>query len=114
MSYEFYHFFHLVAILSLFLALGGLLANFNNRKQKRKLMILHGLAGLIVFVTGFGLIARLGVQMTSLWIIGKIGIWILLSVFIPMFITRNILKKRLWVLTLISGFCAVWLVIYKI
>ena len=77
-------------------------------------MVAHGLAGLIVFVTGFGLIARLDVQMTSLWIIGKIGIWILLSIFVPMCISRSILKKRLWVLTLISGVCAVWLVIYKL
>lgn len=113
MSYEFYHFFHLAAILSLFLALGSLLANSNNRNQKRKLMIVHGIAGLIIFVTGFGLIARLGIQMTSSWIIGKLGIWILLGIFVPMCISRNILKKRLWALTLISGVCAVWLVIYK-
>ena len=56
MSYEIYKLIHLFAIISLFLSIGALLSYSGNKKQ---IMILHGLAGLILFISGFGLIARL-------------------------------------------------------
>lgn len=71
MSYDFYHFLHLAALLSLFLAIGGMLVGTNHKKQ----MILHGIASLTLFVTGFGLIARLQIPMMQMWLLGKLGIW---------------------------------------
>ena len=111
MSYEFYHLFHIVAVLCLFTALGALLGR---GRQNKSSMVLHGVATLVLFVTGFGLIHRLGVEMNSLWIMGKIALWGVLSVLIPVWASRNIFKKYLLALTLFSGFCAIWLVVYKI
>lgn len=109
MSYAFYHFLHLAALISLFLALGGMLFGSYNKKQ----MILHGIASLVLFITGFGLIARLQISMVQMWLLGKLGIWFVLSALIPILISKKVLKKYLWLIVLISGICACWLVTYK-
>lgn len=115
MSYETYKLIHLLAIISLFLSIGALLAHSenNNKRQKKKIMILHGLAGLILFISGFGLIARLKMPSFPIWVSLKLGIWIILSVLVPVLVSKKINKKWIWFLVFVSGFSAVYLAVLK-
>lgn len=110
MSYEIYKLIHLFAIISLFLSIGALLSYSGNKKQ---IMILHGLAGLILFISGFGLIARLKMPSFPLWVSLKLGIWIILSILIPILVSRKINKKWIWIFVFASGFSAVYLAVLK-
>jgi len=76
-------------------------------------MILHGLAGLVLFVSGFGLIARLKMPSFPLWIYLKLGIWIILAILILVLVSRKVDKKWIWLLVFMSGFGAVFLAVFK-
>ncbi len=114
MSYTVYKLIHLFAILALFLAIGALLAYSGNKKHKKKIMILHGLSSLILFVSGFGLIARLKLHSFPLWLNLKLGIWLVLSVLVPILISRKTNKGWIYLLVFASGFSAVYLVLFKL
>src|SRR6476659_8272466 len=84
MSYEFYRILHVIGIFGLMLSLGGMSiymmsggtrASFTARKL---LGAIHGVSLLIILVTGFGLIARLGVGFPG-WAITKLFIWLVLG-----------------------------------
>ena len=88
MSYEFYKVLHLLGILVLFTAMGGLAmvtlrdgTDEEKKKARKPLMILHGVALLVIFVAGFGLMARLGMMGNGwpTWIFGKLGVWLVLG-----------------------------------
>lgn len=113
MSYETYKLIHFFAIISLFLAIGALLAFSGEKKQKKRIMVLHGLAVLAVLVSGFGLIARLKMHSLPFWIWFKLGIWTILSILIPILIARKINKRWIWLLVFISGLGAIYLAVLK-
>ncbi len=82
MPYELYKVFHL---FGLFLLLSGLMAlifaRWNQSEVKPRLrkfsMIAHGVGLVLMLVSGFGLLARLGlVSGLPLWAYIKIGIWL--------------------------------------
>ncbi|MEM6995733.1 MAG: hypothetical protein AAF721_34810 [Myxococcota bacterium] len=92
MSYEFYKVLHLLCILALACGLGGLAvlsltSSADDHKGLRKgLMIVHGVALLVIFVAGFGMMARKGIGIGAAgdtgwpgWIFGKMGIWLALG-----------------------------------
>ena len=62
MSYEFYKILHLISLIALFLSLGMLIVG--PKPLKKLIMSLHGLALLFLFVSGFGLIAKLHIPLT--------------------------------------------------
>ena len=113
MSYEIYKLIHFFAIISLFLSIGALLVYSGNKKQKKGIMILHGLAVLALLVSGFGLIARLKMHSLPLWIWLKLSIWIILGILIPILIAKKINKKWVWLLVFISGLGAIYLGVLK-
>ncbi len=87
MSYEFYKILHIVFIVTFFamsaLSLYG--------QQLKHVKIIHGVATLFIFVTGMGLMARLGVGHGTgwpLWIKLKMTIWLLLAIAIPVVAKR--------------------------
>ena len=84
MSLAFYKVLHLFGIALLFTGVGGLcilsISGSDSVKARRLSSILHGLALAIVLVTGFGLLAKLGMGATiPLWLWLKIAIWIALG-----------------------------------
>ena len=113
MSYVFYKILHLLCVISLFASLGALLAlsASADKKYKKKLMILHGLASLVLLVSGFGLLARLGIFSTfPLWAVGKMLVWGLLAFLLPVLISKKSLSTTgLWVFLLLGGGGAVLL-----
>ena len=117
MSYTVYKLLHLFAIISLFLAIGALLSysrSSGSRKHKKNIMILHGAASLVLFVSGFGLIARLKLHSFPLWVNLKLALWLVLSLLIPILISRTSNKKWVYLLVFISGFSAIYLALFKL
>ena len=115
MSYEVYKFIHFITILFLFLSLGALLAYSGNKAYKKKIMILHGLSALILLVSGFGLMARLKLHSFPLWLNFKLLIWLILSVLIPILISKNIISKKvIWFLVFAGAFLAVGMAVFKL
>ena len=119
MSLLFYKFFHVVAILTLFTVAGGTalyVANGGDKEgnQARGLVgILHGLALVIVLVSGFGLLARLGLGFDSLWVWGKLALWLAFGVLVTLPYRYPALGKPfLWLLPVV-GAVAAYLALYK-
>lgn len=116
MSYTFYKILHLLSVLALFLALGGrLFSHPENTLYKKKLMILHGVAAFFLLVSGFGLLARLGMfHNLPAWAWGKIVIWLILGLGLPLLLKKTSLPSYIpWVLTALSGFLAVLWAVQK-
>jgi hypothetical protein len=85
MSYEFYKILHLIGIVSLFSGLVGLLTikmSGGNLEGKAKSLVFsaHGVGLLLIIVSGFGLLARLGLARDIPgWVFGKLAIWLILG-----------------------------------
>ena len=120
MPYEFYKVLHLLAILVLFTAMGGLAmvtlrggTDEELKAARKPLVILHGVALLVIFVAGFGLVAKLGMMQSGWpkWIFGKLAIWVILGGAVAM------LKRPMgiaWYLLLpVVGGLGAWLAVYK-
>jgi len=124
MSYNFYSLLHLVSLFALALTLGCLWGLYikpsPDKKLKHLLLGLHGLLLFLIFLAGFGLIAKIKVPFPwPLWIYGKLALWILLSVS-PFFIrkaSQKLHSSPLYFLVLpglfILFFCALLLVRFK-
>ncbi|MGH1344765.1 MAG: hypothetical protein ACRBN8_24610 [Nannocystales bacterium] len=120
MPYEFYKVLHLLAILVLFTAMGGLAmvtlrggTDAELKAARKPLIILHGVALLVIFVAGFGLMAKLGMMQSGWpkWIFGKLAVWLLLGG------AAALLKRPMgtaWYLVLpVIGGIGAWLAVYK-
>lgn len=115
-SYSVYKIVHLVGVLMVFLALGGVATNAINGGQKkhswsRAIAITHGLGLLLSLVGGFGLLARLGIVHGGLpgWVLTKLGIWFLFAVLIGVVSRRPSWAKPIWPLIIILGATAAYL-----
>ena len=85
MSYEVYKIIHLIAIVLLFSGLVGLLTiqmsgGALTGKAKSLVFASHGVGLLLLLVSGFGLLARLG-MISGLpgWVFAKLAIWLILG-----------------------------------
>ncbi len=82
MSLLFYKVLHVLALAYLFAALGGAAwhaAHGGRREGAGKgAMIAHGLAMVVLLVSGFGMIAKLGVGMPG-WAWAKLVLWLLIG-----------------------------------
>jgi hypothetical protein len=86
MPYEAYKIIHLVGLMLLFLGFGALLYTFALKvevpKKLRSLAFaLHGTGLLFLFVSGFGLLARLNLPGGGIpnWTFAKIAIWLIMG-----------------------------------
>lgn len=79
-GYTTYKFIHLVGILFIFIAIGGLSALAQGSKPRKIYGMLHGIFLLITFVAGFGLIARLNLPTPwPMWIWCKLAGWLVIG-----------------------------------
>lgn len=114
MSYETYKILHLIGVFSLFLALGALLISTPTRKQKKRIMMLHGIAALLLFITGFGLLARLNIlHFLPTWSILKIMLWLVLSLLIPILLSYQFNRSWMWAIVWLCGLFSVLLAVTK-
>ncbi len=111
MPYEVYKILHILAIAAMFAALG---ASVINPEQDRKLVaITHGTALVIVLVSGFGMLAKIGIHGFPGWIIGKLVLWLLFGGLLAVARKAPGAKLAVWTsLPLLAGVAA-WLAVAK-
>lgn len=123
MSYNFYKLLHLSLLFALCLLLGALWGLYTkpspDKTLKSFLLAGHGLVLFLIFVAGFGLIAKTKIPFPwPLWIYGKMIVWLLLGAF-PFFIRKasQKLTPKLYFLLLpglfLFFFCSLLLVTFK-
>jgi len=108
---------HLVGVLMLFASLGGLVAlRGAGGAGERLYKMLHGIALLVVFVAGFGLLAGLGLHSPGswpAWVWIKLLVWLLLGASLVA-IKRTARHTEVLLLALvILGAVAAWAAIAK-
>lgn len=114
MSYSFYKILHLTSILGLFMALGGMclhaMAGGTGRYPGRRWATLfHGIGLALIFVAGFGLMARINVHWPwPLWIWIKVAMWVLLGGASALALRVPKMARFTWILILAMGFIAVF------
>ena len=93
MSYNFYSILHFTSLTALSLTLGalwGLYTHENyNKKIKTLLLAFHGIIMFLIFLAGFGLIAKIKLSWPwPSWIYAKLIIWLFLGA-MPFFIKKS-------------------------
>ena len=118
MSYQFYKILHLMGLLSLFMGAAFIVIlaatkQLHQRSLKALSYTLHGIGATLVFVSGFGMAARLQIfGDIPGWMYQKILIWVLITLGIVFF-------KRLrapWVhsgILLLLAYSAIHLALFK-
>lgn len=112
MSYEFYKIIHLAGLITLFVSLGTLAVV--SAERRKPYIILHGIATVVMLVTGFGLLAKLGI-MKDLggWVHAKIAIWLIFGA-IPVILKRKPnLALSMLLVSIVLGTTAACLAILK-
>ena len=120
MSYEFYKLLHVLGILLLFVALGGVTLHAwnggtreGNRGRKAAAMM-HGLGLLLIILAGFGMIARRGYMEGGLpgWVWAKFLVWLVAGgIFYLPYRRPESAKQVFWLLPLlgvVAGYFAVF------
>jgi hypothetical protein len=88
MSLQFYHYLHLIGLILVFVGYGGLLSS----ERAKSAMMWHGIGLLISLVSGFGMLAKLGMSWPwPLWIWIKVALWLVLG-FLPVLAKKRILS----------------------
>jgi hypothetical protein len=114
MSYEFYNIAHVIGVLFLFTALGTLAATAGSPSAplRRIASIAHGVSLALIFIAGFGLLARLGhFGEIPTWAYLKMALWGILAVSVIPLKRKPEWASALWVLMPVVGGLAVWLAV---
>lgn len=122
LSYQFYNTLHVIGILLLVTALGGMALHAANggtrvtNVARGLIAALHGLGALLILVAGFGMLARLGVMHGAAfpgWVWAKLAIWAILvgAAFAP-YRWPALARPMLLALPLLGGLAA-YMAIYK-
>ncbi len=117
MSAQFYNVLHILGILLAFVALGGATlraaAGTSDDAPGRKLALAtHGGALLVILVSGFGMLAKLGLGFPT-WVWLKLVIWLLIGAAIA--VVRRMPRQAtvFWFAIPLLGAAAAYLAIYK-
>ncbi len=119
MSYEFYKILHL---LGLFLLTSGLMGVFFTiwsgaplqGKVKSTSFSLHGLGLVFLLVSGFGLLARMGLaREMPTWVYFKLGLWAFFALAVSVLKRKGHLGMPLYLLLLAGYFCAAYIGVMK-
>jgi hypothetical protein len=120
-----YKVLHILGVVFLFTGFGALLAtawpggkgNDVPAALRKRSGLTHGVALLIVLVSGFGMLAKIGVGHDGagwgLWIWLKLAIWLALGAVIVVARRQPRLAPMLWFLLPLLGGAAAYLAIYK-
>lgn len=118
--YGIYKIAHIFGILLLFVALGGVSLHAltggtrEGNPARRLVAICHGTALVLVLVSGFGLLARIGMTGgVPGWAWAKIAIWAVLGGILVLPYRRPMLARPLLILLPALGALAAYLALYK-
>ncbi|MBB5032872.1 hypothetical protein [Prosthecobacter vanneervenii] len=94
MSLAFYHYLHLIGLILVFVGFGGLLSS----EGAKKAMMWHGIGLVISLISGFGMLAKLGIMgAMPKWVWIKIALWLVLG-FLPVLAKRRVIAAPVVVL----------------
>ncbi|MDQ3699050.1 MAG: hypothetical protein M3373_13665 [Gemmatimonadota bacterium] len=121
-SHQLYNVIHIVGIVLIMSALGGIALHSINGGTRQTnaarglIASLHGVGVLLILIGGFGMLARIGLPHGGgfpAWLWVKIGVWGLLaaSAFLPY--RRPALAKPLLIALPVLGGLAAYMAIYK-
>lgn len=85
MSIETYKFIHIATIILVFTSMGSLVAQAHLGETQKKSpiyklnMLVHGIGLLLLLVSGFGLLHKMGIPTVSTWAVVKLAIWLTLG-----------------------------------
>jgi hypothetical protein len=115
-----YKFFHLTGIMMVFLALGGAMVHAINggakatNQWRKGVGITHGIGIVLILVSGFGMLARLGIHWPwPAWIIIKMVIWLVIGILTAFIYRLGSAGKSLWYATILLGIVAAILALFK-
>lgn len=115
-----YKVLHILGVLFTFIALGGLLLasrTSGERVDDRKLAgMLHGVGLVIILISGFGALARLGISnpgIWPLWMWVKLVLWLVLGAALVLIKRAPGLRTLLWILLPVLGALAAYMALYK-
>lgn len=115
-----YNFFHLIGIMMVFLALGGAMVHVINggtkatNQWRTAVGITHGIGIVLILVSGFGMLARLGIHWPwPAWIIVKMIIWLVIGVLTAFIYRLGAAGKTLWYVTILLGILAAIMALFK-
>ena len=114
MTYEFYNVAHVIGVLFLFSALGVLAATAGSTSAplRKVASIAHSVALAVIFVAGFGLLARLGYfGAIPTWAYLKMALWAILAAAVVPLKRKPEWAPALWVIMPVIGSLAVWLAV---
>jgi len=120
-SYGVYRLIHIVGILFLFLAMGGMALHVANggtkatNRARGMVAATHGIALFVILLGGFGMLARLGVAHTGFpgWVWAKFGIWVVLGGLFMLPYRYPVLARPLWLIVPLLGATAAYLALFK-
>ena len=114
LSYHAYKLIHLIGLSLLLLSMGAQLVRSDSSSWGKYLKVSHGIGLLLLFVAGFGLIARLGIEWPwPIWIHLKLLSWVTLGV-LPTLIKRRLASDKVfWWLVLGVVAIAAYLATFK-
>ena len=117
MPYPVYKLLHFVGIFAIYLAYGGLIfraALASDNAGLRKFGgIVSGVGLLLMLVSGFGMMAKMGYSYGSPFFIIKLITWIALGGMIALINRKPELNKVWFILTLVLGIVASWAALFK-
>ena len=106
-----YKVIHLAGIMGLFTALGGAIAGNSDCNTKRS-GIIHGISLILIIVSGFGMIAKLGLAFKG-WLVAKTLIWFVMGGIIALANKKKLKPAVLTGIILGCGALAAWLGVFK-
>ena len=120
MSLPAYKVIHILGMMLMFTALGGLLiasrAGVTTGVSRKTAGITHGIALLLIFVSGFGALAALGFSKPGtwqLWVWLKLLIWLIFGGITVLIRRSSRAATLLWWVLPILGALAAYLALYK-
>ena len=102
---EIYRYLHFAGIFTLIFSFGSL---FIGKNYNKGAAMAHGIALIIILVSGFGMQAKLGVGF-PIWLILKLGIWIIFGGFIVLAKKGTINGLVAWFIIVTLALCSVYL-----
>ncbi len=119
MSLLLYKVFHILGLLLVFTALGGMTLHVLSGGSKENLGnarkfagMSHGIGLILLLVSGFGMLARLGAGMEG-WVIAKVVIWLFFGASTAVIWRKPDFSKALWFFFPLLGAVAGYLALYK-
>ena len=111
MSIQLYQIAHLVSVVFMAAIVYGALAA-PSPEHKRRTMMWSGILALVALITGFGLLARLGLGFSG-WVAVKVACWLGLATLPALAFRQPSQTSSLRILTIIAVFLAISMVVMK-